>query len=205
MGPSADLRQSWLGWARDPENDTLRVRAQPTLEADDELIEELGGNEFETVEGFWIPRPWLLEPVCPARAAVLPAKEGDAKADSDDTNAGSAAEEDGEETAKAADPIPNWPRIGIAHFFTDAEPRTLRRSRRPYEAVKTIDPKRRLGSQGFNLVLSGRLQALPDGRVIACVAKRPDNAPECVISVQFDRVRIERPENREIVAEWGGG
>ena len=106
---------------------------------------------------------------------------------------------------KAADPLPNWPKIGIAHFFTETDPRTGRRSMRAYEAVKSIDPKRPIGSQGFNLVLSGRLQALPDGRVIACVAKNPDNAPECVVSVQFDRVRIERPENGEIIAEWGGG
>lgn len=204
-GPSANLREAWLGWVRDAGSGTLRVRAKPTLGADDELVRELGGDDFEAVEGFWIPRAWLLEPACPATAAVLPPGQSQgSETGSDDARPGprtaSARVEE-----KAADPVPNWPRIGIAHFFTETEPRTVRRSMRPYEAVKTIDPKQPLGSQGFNLVLSGRLQALPDGRVIACVAKSPDNAPECVVSAQFDRVRIERPENGEIIAEWGGG
>lgn len=202
-GPSADLRKAWLGWVRDADSGTLRVRAKPTLEADDELVRELGGDDFEAVEGFWIPRAWLLEPACPVGAAVLPPTQKDGgETRPDDKKGGSKTSAVVE---KAADPVPNWPRIGIAHFFTETEPRTVRRSRRPYEAVKTIDPKQPLGSQGFNLVLSGRLQALPDGRVIACVAKSPDNAPECVVSAQFDRVRIERPEDGEIIAEWGGG
>jgi hypothetical protein len=203
-GPSPDLRQAWLGWVRDADSGTLRVRAKPTLEADDELVRELGGDDFEAVEGFWIPRAWLLEPACPVGAAVLPSGQKDGgETKSDDKKAGSKTSTAADE--KPADPVPNWPRIGIAHFFTETEPRTVRRSTRPYEAVKTIDPKQPLGSQGFNLVLSGRLQALPDGRVIACVAKSPDNAPECVVSAQFDRVRIEQPENGEIIAEWGGG
>ena len=205
-GPSADLGEAWLGWVRDSESGTLRVRAKPTLGADDPLVRELGGDDFEAVEGFWIPRPWLLEPACPVMAAVLPpgqTKGGETA--SGGQKAGPKAPNARSEEEKAADPVPNWPRIGIAHFFTETEPRTARRSMRPYEAVKTIDPKQPLGSQGFNLVLSGRLQALPDGRVIACVAKSPDNAPECVVSAQFDRVRIERPDSGEIIAEWGGG
>lgn len=195
-GPSLELREDWLGWVRDLDSGTLRVRAKPTLGADDPLVRELGGEGFEAVEGFWIPRPWLLDASCPASAAVVPA--GGTQGEEPKPDGNTAGE-------KAADPLPNWPKIGIAHFFTETDPRTGRRSMRAYEAVKSIDPKRPIGSQGFNLVLSGRLQALPDGRVIACIAKNPDNAPECVVSVQFDRVRIERPENGEIIAEWGGG
>ncbi|HEU5285263.1 MAG TPA: hypothetical protein VFU20_01985, partial [Sphingomicrobium sp.] len=58
-GPSSKLRDEWLGWSHDPESGTLRVRAMPTLSAQEELARELGGDRFETVEGFWIPRPWL--------------------------------------------------------------------------------------------------------------------------------------------------
>ncbi len=76
---------------------------------------------------------------------------------------------------------------------------------RPYEAVKTLDAKTPIGSQGFNLVLSGRLKALADKRVIACAAKGSDSPPECVISVDFDGVRMERPGTRDVIAEWGGG
>ena len=184
----------------------MRVRAKPTLGADDELVRELGGDDFEAVEGFWIPRPWLLEPACPATASVLlPGQARGGETEPDGTRAAPKAGDSGAGGEKAADPVPNWPRIGIAHFFTETDPRTGRRSMRPYEAVKTIDPEQPIGSQGFDLVLSGRLRALPGGRVVACVARNPDNAPECVIAAQFDRVRIERPGNGEIIAEWGGG
>ena len=76
---------------------------------------------------------------------------------------------------------------------------------RPYEAVKTLDADQPTGAQGFNLVLSGRLKQLPDKGVIACVAKGADSPPECIVSVDFDRVWIETPADREIIAEWGGG
>ena len=202
QGPSNDLRDVWLGWSREAKSGTLRVRAMPTLGADDSLVRDVGGDEFEAVEGFWIPRPWLLEPACPANAAVLPATANlgaDSASDGQPSRStkGKAAVQD----MQSADPVPNWPKIGIAQFFTDTDPRTERRSMRPYEAVKTVDPNQPIGSQGFDLVLSGRLRALPGGRVIACLAKSPDNAPECIVSAQFDGVRIERPENREIIAK----
>lgn len=203
-GPSSRLRDEWLGWALDRESGTLRVRAMPTLSAQEQLVKALGGDQFEAVEGFWIPRPWLIASVCPAAAARVPGRgEPASEADS-----GGAADRPG--TAKAAteqsaEPVPSWPRIGIAQFFTETDPRTGRRSMRPYEAVKTIDPEQPIGSQGFNLVLSGRLRALPGKRVIACLAKSADSPPECIVSAQFDRVWIERPGAREAIAEWGGG
>jgi hypothetical protein len=39
--------------------------------------------------------------------------------------------------------------------------------------------------------------------VIACVATDPDKPPDCVVSAEFDRVRIERADNRTVLAEWG--
>ena len=56
--------------------------------------------------------------------------------------------------------------------------------------------------EGYNLVLSGRLRQLPGGRVIACRLTNPDVPPDCILSVLFDRVWIERPETKAIVAEW---
>ena len=76
---------------------------------------------------------------------------------------------------------------------------------RPYEAVKTLDADQPVGSQGFDLVLSGRLKALSDRGVILCAAKSADSPPECIVSAEFDRVRIESPASRDIVAEWGRG
>jgi hypothetical protein len=69
-GPSSELREEWLGWSFDAKEGTLRVRAMPTLSAEEELVQTLGGDQFEAVEGFWMPRPWLLEAVCPATPEV---------------------------------------------------------------------------------------------------------------------------------------
>jgi hypothetical protein len=60
-----------------------------------------------------------------------------------------------------------------------------------------------VGAVGFTLVLSGRLKALPDRRVILCSARGPDSPPECVVSAEFDRVWIEHPATKEVVAQWG--
>ncbi|MBA3510972.1 hypothetical protein [Sphingomonas sp.] len=206
-GPSTELREEWLGWSFDREKGTLRVRAMPTLSAEEQLVKALGGDQFEAVEGFWIPRPWLLEAACPATAAVSSAPaEPAADAASKETGAQPATTPAAAaESQQITEPVPKWPRIGIAQFFTETDPRTGRRSMRPYEAVKTLGPEQPIGSQGFNLVLSGRLKALPDKRVIACVAKGADSPPECIVSVDFDRVWIEKPADREILAEWGGG
>ncbi len=188
-GPSRALREQWLGWSFDEASRTLRVRARPTLAGDDPLVQELGGGGFEAVEGFWIPRPWLLQALCPAASAVEPAPADEVTA----------------ENAKAEEPLPRWPRIGVAQFFSETDPRTGRRSTRPYEAVKTLDPGTPLASQGFDLILSGRLKALPDKRVIACTAKGAQSPPDCIISADFDRVWIEAPGSAEVIAEWSSG
>ena len=188
-GPSPALREQWLGWSFDEASRTLRVRARPTLAGEDPLVQELGGSGFEAVEGFWIPRPWLLHALCPAAAAVEPAPSDDG------------ARED----ARVEEPLPRWPRIGIAQFFSETDPRTGRRAMRPYEAVKTLDPGSPVASRGFDLVLSGRLKALPDKRVIACTMKGAQSPPDCIISADFDRVWIEAPGSAEVIAEWSSG
>ena len=101
--------------------------------------------------------------------------------------------------------MPRPPRIGIAQYFTKDDPRTRRRDSRPYEANHTLDEGKAISSQGYNLVLAGRLRALPGRGVIHCSARGPDSPPECIISAEFLRVWIEQPDTREVIAQWGGG
>jgi hypothetical protein len=194
-GPSKDLKNEWLGWAFDAEQRTLRLRAAPTIASDDPLVQGMAGEtEFEAVEGFWIPRPWLLEPVCPANAAIKAAPP----------SAQSQAQ-DRQPEAPVTEPSPKWPRVGIAHFYTAADPRTGRRDNRPYESVTTLPAADTLGSQGFNLVLRGRLRAIQGRKVVHCVSSSAESPPDCIVSADIDQVAIERPETRTAVAEWGGG
>ena len=200
-GPANDLADQWLGWSFDQEKRTLRVRAKPTLSKDEPLVEGFAGEQFEAVEGFWIPRPWLLDAVCPAGAAVRSVQA----AQPAEATAGAEGEAATQEQEVAEDPVPAAPRVGIAQFFSSTDARTRRRDMRPYEAVKTLPEGAPLSSQGFNLVLSGRLRALPGRGVIACTAKNAQSPPECIISAEFHRVWMERPSNREILAQWGSG
>ena len=76
---------------------------------------------------------------------------------------------------------------------------------RAYEAVKTLEEGKTPSAQGFNLVLSGRLQSIPGDGVIACVAPSADAPPDCIVSADFDRVWIETAGTGEIVgAETAG-
>ena len=177
----------------DSEDGTLRVRAAPDLALDKAGLEDLAGHAVEAVEGFWIRRPWLLADGCPAQPRP---PEPTSKTPNDSSPAGAA------DATTGAALAPAGRRVGVAQFFTEADSRTGRRAERAYEATKILSEGQKPSSQGYNLVLSGRLRRLPTGRVIACQVQSPDAEPDCIISVQFDRVWIEDPERKQIIAEW---
>jgi hypothetical protein len=180
-GPDKAGTDEPFGWTYDAKTRALKVRATPALSPKDVPVKALAGVAFETVEGFWLRRPWLLTPVCPKA-------EDDAASD---------------ETSEAA-AVPASQSVGIAQFFTATDPRTMRRSGRPYEATKKLEADQP-PSGGFDLVLTGRLVALPDGRVIACTRSQTGDRPACLISVQFGKVSIERADTHEQLAQWGSG
>ena len=210
-GPATDLNSRWLGWSFNPEQRRIQVRAAPTISKEDALTSRIGGDAFEAIEGFWIPRPWLLEPICPAAAAVgrsaasAPPAAAEDRADQQEPAAESESADVQTGDGEGSEPEPTPPRIGIAQFFTDQDPRTRRRDMRPYEARHTLAEGKAISSQGYNLVLAGRLRGLPGRGAIHCSATGPDSPPECIVSAEFLRVWIEQPETGEVIAQWGGG
>jgi hypothetical protein len=186
-GAAAKLQDAALGWTYNADRRVLRISATPTLNGDDPLVEQLDAKDIEAVEGFWIPRPWMLQASCPAPpAAPVAAPETDM------------AQQPATATAMAAG------RIGIAQFFTAADSRTMRRDHRPYAATKTLDAgTAQVGVKGFDLVLEGRLQPGPGGRVILCKSSAVDRPPDCIVSARIDRVRFEQPDTGATIAEWG--
>jgi len=178
-------------WSFDEERRVLRFRVDPDITGDGAAIEPIAGAEFEAVEGFWLRRPWLLAAACPVSRSLNPPLE-----ESQEREKGQQDELEATVTE---------PRVGVAQFFTGADARTQRRDSRAYEATRTLTKGEAPSPQGYNLVLSGRLRKLFDGRVIACTVSNRDVPPRCIISVQFDRVWIERPDSRETYAEWGSG
>lgn len=169
----------------DEERRRLQVRASPDLTEAEPWLAELGGETIEAVEGFWIQEPWLLASGCPLERgrSSTPADPGTDK----DQSLPLATSE--------------W-RVGIAQFFKATETRTTRRDHRPYEVTKVLAEGEPPPSQGFDLIISGRLRESPNGRVIACHVVSHAMPPDCVVSVAFDQVRIERADTQETIAEW---
>jgi hypothetical protein len=93
------------------------------------------------------------------------------------------------------------PAIVIAQLFTEGDSR-VQRPHRDYELTKQIEPAEQ-PSQGLDLVLSGRLAELADGRPIHCAAA--EGAPACIVSARIDRVAVENPGNGDLLGEWGSG
>lgn len=177
------------------EDRTLRLRASPGVEREDAAVAPIVGDDVEAVEGFWVRRPWLLETACPA----APPKVKPAEGDEEET-----AENDKKRSAESVAVVDRaGGRIGIVQFFTSAEPRSRRRDSRAYQTTKTLKEGEVPSASGYNLVLSGRLRRLPDGRVIACSGPAVRQAPDCVVSVQLDRVWMERADTGALIAEWG--
>ena len=193
VGESSDSSTAPFVTGFNPKDRTLRIRARPDLTRQEPWIATLGGEEVEAVEGFWIYRPWLLLAGCPAPLPdrLPPGGDGAGRAGSTPL-------------ADPARPVAQArsSRVGIAHFLTTSDPRTGRRNRRAYEATKVLDAERRPSGQGYNLVLAGRLKKLPTRRVISCQSTSVNAPPDCVVSAQFDRVRIEWPDSSEVIAEW---
>jgi hypothetical protein len=166
----------------DRDERVLRVAVRPDISMDDPAAAVVGAGKFEAVEGFWVPYPWLLQAACPAAATQ------EAQQELAPPPAEAAAEE--------------RPTLGLAEFFLPDTDRSTQRGGRPFSVTRRLDQGSQPGP--VDLVLRGRLKRLPDARVINCITTEPMLAPQCVISVSFDSVRLEWAENGELLAEWSG-
>jgi hypothetical protein len=187
-------------WAFDEKRRVLSLQVKAELSKKLPLIEELSGDSYEAVEGFWIRRPWLLTAACPA----TPPKEEPQDAASEGASPAKAEAKQAASEKPAATPSPDadlTPRIGIAQFFTPTDARTHRRDNRAYKTTRVLKTGETPSANGYDLVISGRLRRLADGRVIACRIDNPSAPPDCILSAEFDKVSIELPTG-EIIAKW---
>jgi hypothetical protein len=216
-GPTEVPDEKAMSWRFDDAKRTLRLRAAPDISIDQPLPAAIAGDAFEAAEGFWVPRPWLLQPGCPVVPPPAPVQPPEAPTATNKTGmnkAGTtkvATKAPASKAAAGTGPAAQEPsaiahhRVAIAQFFSETDSRTLRRDGRPYEATKALAEGQAPSAQGYDLVLSGRLKRLPNGRVIACKVEQPDRPPQCIVSADFDRVWIERPDTKESLAEWNAG
>jgi len=168
----------------DPEERRVEISARPDLTLEEPAVAAIAAGRFEAAEGFRVAAPWLLVPHCAGRGAA----------------AGPAAPAAAEAAASPAG------LVGLVQFFTAADPRSGRRDGRAYAARETLPEGSGPPAAGsWELVLSGRLQALPGGRVIACAPAGPGEPPACIVSVRFDRAAIVNRVTADQLAEWSDG
>ena len=131
-------------------------------------------DQWEAVEGFWVPRPWLASEDCPTAALSA---------------------------SISAPPSPQT--TGIAAVFDQDSSRLGRRNGRAYEFTVRQEGDAPLvaPTTGYRLRLEGRVVAFPDGRATRCVSYNPDQRPTCVAAVQMDRVAFEDAAGT-VLSEW---
>jgi hypothetical protein len=159
LGPGGDGPASY---AYDAGKTSLKLTARPQTWTKDETVRALvAGPTTETIEGFWIPRPWIAEGACPAlRPQPIPVPPAPA-------------------------PFPHT--VGLVSTFEAKDSRLQQRGARPYEVVRKAETP---PAGAFHLILEGRIVEGPTGPVV-CRSDDPDHPPLCLLRVEFDRVAIE--------------
>jgi hypothetical protein len=97
--------------------------------------------------------------------------------------------------------ISGQPTIVLAQLFTADESRAQRPGGE-YALTKPMEPEE-VPKEGLDLIVSGRLTELADGRSIHCGAR--DGAPVCLVAGKIDRVAFTRPGSDQPLGEWGLG
>lgn len=179
--PSAEGDASGLaGWSWSDDRKTIQLSMAPGDWAGSALIAgSAAAPDWEAVEGFWIPRPWMTSEDCPTVAG-----------DPLQTASMSAAPQT----------------LGLAAIFEAGGSRAGRRKGRAY--TFTIRPEDnaplRAPTRGYRLVLEGRIASYPDGQAIRCGAPGPDQRPVCVVATKLDRVAFEQVDGT-LLSEWRPG
>ncbi len=173
IGPVPDQ----LSVSYDPSNKSMTLTARPNVWTGLPLVQALPGiSGIDTVEGFWIPRPWAYLSVCPPRIEYPPV---------------------------ASPTPPTAQTLGLARFFGPGDSRILQHAEHPFTVTRKL-PADDLSalSHGYFLLLSGRIASYQDGRALHCWMESADHHPICIFAVTFDHVAFEDATTGETLAEW---
>lgn len=174
-GPVADPGPAQAYFQYDPKAPSLRLVARPAIWTDLPLVRAApAAGTIDSVEGFWVPRPWLTGAGCPQRRDVAP----------------------------PATPTPvEAPSLGLAMFHAADASRVERRDQRAYEHVIKLGADETGAGRAFDLLLEGRIAGFADGAAIRCWAESAEHRPTCLYAVAFDRVAFE-DAGGGVLAEW---
>jgi len=172
--PAADaqLRYEW-----NPQTRSLKLSAAPVSWTDVPQVRQLVGDaSTEVLEGFWVRRPWLRTGDCPAPPPPPPDPAGPPPAAAPET-------------------------LGLVSIFGAEDSRVQQRTRRPYEITRKLKDGEAPSSNGYRLVLEGRIGGSETEPPVVCRPDGPDRPPTCFVRIGLDRVAFETPAGEQL-AEW---
>ena len=179
-GPASADSTAAMRWRYDEAAGALRVNVASVAWTPADWWPETKPAGVETVEGFWIARPWTSSESCPASSPTA---------------------------ASGAEPLTlPGQTLAIGQSFNADDGRQARRDGKAYTAVIRMAPDAVRGEQGFRLRLSGRIVAGPVGSTATC--RQPGGAeqrPICMIFTQLTDVAIENAATGEVLATWPAG
>ena len=192
--PDADT-----GWTYNEANGTLRVFVTPQRwTVQDWPLSAAQADAVESIEGFWIARPWTSSEACPA----MPPQPEAASAETTEENADETDSSEETEAAEAISEPSAPPTLAVGQVYTTESPRSGPRQGQAFRAVVRVAKGNVDTSQGFRLRISGRLASAGGSAPAICRQALPSQHPVCLVTVSMDEVAIENPATGETLATW---
>jgi hypothetical protein len=177
-GPAEPGSVAAMQWLYDDKAGALRLTVTPVTWSPIEWWTAEPRSKAETVEGFWIARPWTRSEACPASPAALAPPD--------------------------AEPVTlTGQTLAIGQVFGAEDARQGRSNGKAYESVLRMALSERIGKQGFTLRLTGRLASGPNNSVATC--RQPggaDQRPVCLVLVTLAEITITDPASNTVLATW---
>lgn len=180
-GPADVDSEASMRWRHDEAAEALRLDVAPVAWSPGEWWADAPQTGAETVEGFWIARPWTSSEACPpSREPATPA---------------------------GAEPVTlPGQTLAIGQVFRDDGPRRGRRDGKAYTAVLRMGLAEAGTSDGFRLRLMGRVSAGPDGAAVTCRQRGgAEQRPVCLILVELDELTILNAQSGAVLSTWTTG
>jgi len=179
-GPDAETSDTAMGWQYDASDNALRLRVEPSSWTAQQWLSGDTAVGVDTIEGFWIIRPWTSSETCPVEK---------------------------QRAARSEEPVTlERQTLALGQIFYSDGARAGRRDGEPFEATVRISEDRLEVSGGLTLRISGRISAAPGAAPIHCRQPEPaEQRPLCLVSAVLDELAIENPASQKTLAIWSLG
>lgn len=177
--PATGVEDGVAAWSWGPDQKTIQLSLTPGGWLNTALIAGAGDGDWESVEGVWLPRPWLATDACPSiRTDAL----------------------------QSGQPAPSPQTVGLAAISEKTDSRAGRRNGRAYTFTIRGEDDRAPSApvDGYRTLLEGRVAAFPGGRAVRCRASSPDQRPVCIVAIRLDRVAFTEASGN-VLTEWRAG